>query len=40
MWDDYVDFRDMPPFAFDLELEAPLQTALNRGASGSLDIAA
>lgn len=40
MWDEYADFRDMPPFWFELELEAPLQVALNRGTASSLDMAA
>ena len=40
MWDDYADFREMPPFSFDLELEEPLQSILNRSHSTSFDIAA
>ena len=40
IWDEYADFREMPPFWFELELEAPLQAALNRTTSTSLDIAA
>ena len=39
MWDDCVDFRQMTPFSFDVDLEASLQATLDRD-STSLDIAA
>jgi hypothetical protein len=31
LWDEYADLRELPPFSFEVELEEPMQTVLNRG---------
>jgi hypothetical protein len=40
MWDEYPDLRDLPPFAFEIELEEPLQAVLNRDLISQTEYAA